>query len=410
LADFLDINVSTVSKAFKMCILKGLLSTTVGSGTFVSFDALSNAYLLTDGKPKNVIEMGATIPEPDSYELLMLQLKNIVSESDFIKYFSYSRSEDVLWQKDAALKIISEVGYNTDIGTILFASGGQNAITAALIGLCQQGDKIGTDPHIYSGLKTTASMLGVQLVPIKYKGLEMDQDALIYACKNENLKGIYLIPDYQNPTTHTMSIEGRRAVAKIAKEYNIFIIEDAAYSLMHEKPIQAVASFAPEHTIYIASISKTIGPGLRLAYISVPRQYKKALSNALYNMNISVSPLMAELASRMIVSNQMDTIIKSHRKNTINRNQMVNYYLSEYDCRGEDTCIFRWLKLPHQTSGADFETWALEHGVQVYAAERFAVGNSIPDKAVRLSICAPETIEELEKGLKVLKQLLDSLN
>ncbi|SCX93085.1 aminotransferase-like domain-containing protein [Alkaliphilus peptidifermentans] len=409
LADFLDINVSTVTKAFKVCILKGLISTTVGSGAFVSFDALSNAYLLTDGKPKNIIEMGATIPEPASYEPLMAQFKNIVSESDLIKYFRYNRPGDVLWQKDAAVKFMLKGGYTTNIETILFASGGQNAITAALIGLCQHGDKIGTDPHTYSGLKTTASMLGIQLVPIKYKGLVMDENALIYACKNENLKGIYLIPDYQNPTTHIMSIEGRKALARIAKENNIFIIEDAAYSLMHEKPIPAVASFAPENTIYIASMSKAIGPGLRLAYVSVPLKYKKPLSNALYNMNISVSPLMAELAARMIVSNQFDTIIQSHRKNTIERNQLVNDYLSEYDCLGEKTCIFRWLKLPGKTSATDFEALALKHCVQVYGADRFAVGNSNPEKAVRLSICAPETIEELEKGLKTLRKLLSSI-
>ena len=410
LADFLDINVSTVSKAIKVCELKGLLSATIGSGTFVSFDALSNAYLLADGRPKDLIEMGATIPESSSYEPLMLQLKNIVNEPDFVKWFSYSRPSDVLWQKDAAVKLMRKGGYITDIETILFANGGQNSITASLIGLCQHGDKIGADPQTYSGLKTSAGMLGIQLVPIKQKDGEMDEESLIYACKNEKIKGIYLIPDYQNPTTHRMSLARRIALARIAKEYNIFIIEDATYHLMCEKPVQAVASFAPEQTIYIATLSKTIAPGLRLAYVSVPKQYKKQLSNALYNMNISVSPLMAELAARMIVSNQIDTIIENHRKNTIYRNRLVNSYLSEYDCRGEDTCIFRWLKLPSKISGADFETLAVEHGVQVYAADRFAVGNSIPENAVRLSICAPEAIEELEQGLKILQQLLHSVH
>jgi DNA-binding GntR family transcriptional regulator len=48
LADYLDLNLSTISKAFKVCELKGLLSTFVGSGTFVSYDTLSNAYLLED--------------------------------------------------------------------------------------------------------------------------------------------------------------------------------------------------------------------------------------------------------------------------------------------------------------------------------------------------------------------------
>lgn len=143
------------------------------------------------------------------------------------------------------------MGYITEGETILFANGGQNAITASLIGLCKHGDKIGTDPHTYSGLKTTAGMLGIQLVPIKLKDEEMDEKALIYACRNENLKGIYLIPDYQNPTTHRMSLTRRKSLAEIAKKYNIFIIEDAIYNLMYEKPVQAVASFAPEHTIYI---------------------------------------------------------------------------------------------------------------------------------------------------------------
>lgn len=410
LADFLDINVSTVAKAFKVCLLKGLLSTTVGSGTLVSYDALSNAYLLAEGRPKNLIEMGATMPEPSSYEPLILQFKNMLNEPDFAKWFNYSRPNDVLWQKDAAVKLMGKGGYNTDIETILFANGGQNAITAILAGLCKHGDKIGTDPHTYPGLKTTAAMLGIQLVPIKHTDGEMDEYYLINACKNENLKGIYLIPDNQNPTTHKMSIVLRKALARTAKEYNIFIIEDAAYHLMSKKPVPAVASFAPEQTIYIASLSKTIGPGLRLAYVSAPKQYKKPLSNALYNMNISISPLMAELAARMIVSNNIDTIIHSHRSNTIIRNKLVNDYLSEYDCRGDDACIFRWLILPPKISGAGFERLALEHGVQVYAAERFTVGKSIPEKAVRISVCAPETIEELEQGLKVLQKLLNSLH
>lgn len=410
LADFLDINVSTVSKAFKVCELKGLLSATVGSGTFVSFDALSNSYLLSTDKQKNVIEMGATVPESNSYEQLMLQLKNMVNESDFGKWFSYSRPDDMLWQKDAALRLMSKGGYSADADSILFANGGQNAITAVLASLCKHGDKIGTNPHTYSGIKTTAAMLGIQLVPIKNKDGEMSEEALTYACKNENLKGIYLIPDYHNPTTDRMSLARRKAIARVAKEHNIFIIEDATYHLLCKESIQAIATFAPEQTIYIASLSKAVAPGLRIAYVSAPELYKKSLSNALYNMNISVSPLLAELAARIIVSNNLDTIIENNRKNTVYRNQLVSEYLSDYVCHGDETGIFRWLQLPTNITGADFEALALEHGIQVYAAERFTVGNSIPEKAVRLSICAPKTDEELEKGLMILHQLLSSLH
>lgn len=409
LADYLDINVSTVTKAFRVCEQKGLLSAKVGSGTFVSFDARSNAYLLSDSKPQGLVEMGATIPEPASYDPLMAQIKSMVQESDFSKWFSYSRPNDELWQKDAAVNLMRKSGYVTNADRILFSNGGQNAITAILAGLCNRGDRIGADPHTYPGLKTAASMLGIQLVAIKQKDGEMDGDALISACKNENLKGIYLVPDYHNPTTHRMSLSRRKVLARIAKQFSIFIIEDATYPLLCREIVPAVASYAPEQVIYIASVSKSMGPGLRLAYISVPEQYKTLLSNALYNMNISVSPFMAELAARMIVSNRIDTIIENHRSKTIERNQLVNQYLSEYDCRGDESCIFRWLKLPAKISGAQFESMALEQGVQVYAAERFAVGNSIPEKAVRVSVSAPEDMAELEKGLIILQRLLQSI-
>ncbi|MFJ5770282.1 PLP-dependent aminotransferase family protein [Psychrobacillus sp. NPDC093180] len=407
LADYLDLNLSTISKAFKECVLKGLLSTSVGSGTFVSYDALSNAYLLEDAKPKHLIEMGATLPDNASFEPLFLQLKSMLQETDYEKWFSYGRAGESLWQKDAAIKLIRRGGFETTVDHILFANGGQNAMAATLASLCQPGDRIGVDQHTYPGLKTAAAMLSVKIVPIKSENNEMSPAAFEYACKNEHIKGIFLIPDYHNPTASCMSVENRRKIASIAKKYNQFIIEDATYHLHNKKPLPAIASFAPERVIHIASLSKSIAPGLRLAYVAVPSQFKELISKALYNINISVSPLLAELAARTIVSNQFEVLIERHREETIRRNQVVNRYLEDYTCLGHDAGIFRWLLLPGTITGAEFEKLAAERGVQVYAAERFVVGNSSPERAVRVAVCAPESLEELEQGLTILKCLLN---
>ncbi|MFD4679229.1 PLP-dependent aminotransferase family protein [Bacillus velezensis] len=407
LADFLDLNVSTISKAFKVCELKGLLSASVGSGTFVAYDALSNAYLLEDTKPKHLIEMGATLPDQASYEPLLLQLKSMLQEEDYEKWFGYGRTGESLWQKDAAVKLIRRGGFETSVDHILFANGGQNAIAAALASLCKPGDRIGVDHHTYPGLKTAASMLSVQIVPIKSENNEMSPASFEYACKNENIKGIYLIPDYHNPTASFMSVENRKMIAKIAKKYNQFIIEDASYHLLGKNPLPAIASFAPEQVFHIAGLSKSLAPGLRMAYVAVPSQYKEPISKALYNLNITVSPLLAELTARTIVSNQFEILIDSHREQTIRRNKMVDQYLTGYTCAGAETGIFRWLLLPGNMTGAAFEKSAAQHGVQVYAAERFVVGNSCPERAVRVSVCAPKTLGELEQGLLILKRLLD---
>ena len=409
LADYLDLNLSTISKAFKVCELKRLLSASVGSGTFVSYDALSNAYLLEDTKPKHLIEMGATLPDNASYEPLLLQLKNMLQETEYEKWFGYGRAGESLWQKDAAIKLIRKGGFETTVDHILFANGGQNAIAATLASLCKPGDRIGVDDHTYPGLKTVAAMLSVQIVPIKSENYEMSPTSYEYACKNENIKGIYLIPDYHNPTASFMSVENRKMIAVIAKNYKQFVIEDASYHLLNKNPLPAVASFAPEQVIYIASLSKSLAPGLRLAYVAVPSQFKEQVSKALYNINITVSPLLAELTARTIVSNQFEALIDGHREQTIRRNQVVNRYLADYTCLGVETGIFRWLLLPGKITGAEFETLAAQQGVQVYAAERFVVGNSCPERAVRIAVCAPKTIEELEQGLMILKRLLNDL-
>ncbi|USK58209.1 PLP-dependent aminotransferase family protein [Peribacillus asahii] len=408
LADYLDLNLSTISKAFKVCELKGLLSASVGSGTFVSYDALSNAYLLEDTKPK-LIEMGATLPDNASYEPLLLQLKSMVQETDYEKWFGYGRAGEILWQKDAAIKLIRRCGFETTVDHILFANGGQNAIAATLASLCKPGDRIGVDDHTYPGLKTVAAMLSVQIVPIKSENYEMSPTSFEHACKNENIKGVYLIPDYHNPTASFMSVENRKRIAAIAKKYNQFIIEDGSYHLLNQKPLPAVASFAPEQVIYMASLSKSLAPGLRLAYVAVPSQFKEPISKALYNLNITVSPLLAELTARTIVSNQFEVLIEGHREQTIRRNQIVNRYFADYTCLGVETGIFRWLLLPGKITGVEFERLAAGQGVQVYAAERFVVGNSCPERAVRVSVCAPNTLEELEQGLIILRRLLNDL-
>ena len=106
-------------------------------------------------------------------------------------------------------------------------------------------------------------MIGVQLVAIQHKDFEMTKEGIYYAIQNENIKAIYVIPDFHNPTSHIMSLETRKMIAQIAQEKNILIIEDAINNLLEDNPLPPIASFAPEQVICLASLSKTIAPGLR---------------------------------------------------------------------------------------------------------------------------------------------------
>ena len=409
LADFLDINVSTVTRAFKICANKGLLSSAVGSGTFVSYDVNTSTLIIPEKPNSPIIELGSMMPETLPQKEATDLLQKMLLENDCKHLFQYSYQEEFRY-KEAAAHLLGKVGLSaTDPSCILFANGGQNALAAVFCGLFRPGDRIGVNPLIYPGVKGAAKLFGIQLVPIKQENGEMSEDGLLYACKNDGIKGLYIMPDLNNPTNHTMSENCRKMISEKAKELDLIILEDGISSLLFENPLTPIAALAPEHTIYMLSLSKTILPALRLAYLHVPKRYAEALHHALYHLNLSQSSLLLELASRLIVSGRLEELLANRRKGIIARNQLTDEILQGCTVLGGKECLSRWLLLPNGITGAGFEHLAKEKGVSVYGSERFAVGKEIPVAAARVAVCAPESIKELEKGLHILKEILDNL-
>ena len=322
------------------------------------------------------------------------------------KFLEYSSPCGTLAQRSSGVKWLKKLNLNITEENILLASGGQNALCSIFSSLFQPGDRIGTDPLIYSGVKTLAKMLGIQLVPIMQEMNEMSPSALKNYCKNNELKGIYLIPDYQNPTTHSMSLKTRNEIVDIAKEYNLIIIEDGINSMLSENYITPIAALAPEQTIYISSISKVLCAGLRVSFIASPYIYQKTLESALYNINMMVSPFNAEIVHQLINSPIGDKIVKERREMVIERSNLTDAILNGFDILGDKYCNFRWLMLPEGWNGKIFETCAKNAGVQVYCAERFAIGNASVPAAIRISITAPKDLTELERGLNIIKSIL----
>ncbi len=408
LADYLDINLSTVTKAYKLCSLKGLLQTSVGRGTYIAYDVLNSRQLWPDSwKSPHIIPLGATRPDDAAYALVRKQLKELLQEQDSLKWFDYGTRQDRSWHCQAGAAFMAHEGLTVDPKNIILSTGVQNALMAALMAICSHGDAIGADSLTYPGLKDAAASLGIRLIPLPYQKDGIDYRMLSSICQQTPLKALYLMPQNQNPTTHTMSLTSKQTLAKFARSYHLLIIEDASYNLLSTQPALPIASLLPEQTFFLAGLSKGISPGLRLAYMAVPADYQSAVTRALYTMTITVSPLMSELAARLIVSGAAWQAIAAHRQEARQRSQLVQKYLGPFLTEADPACIFRWLQLPADfTSAASFEQLALRHGVQVYAAERFALGDSSPAKGIRLAITSPETRTELENGLQILRDLL----
>lgn len=408
LADFLDLNLSTITRTYKICLEKGLICAKVGQGTFVASDVNSSDILLYSKEQFDLVEMGTVHPPYIGNDKIIAFIKNTLTQPDFNRFLEYRSPAGTMFQKSSAVNWLQKLNIFTTSDKILFATGGQNALCAVLLGLFFPGDRIGTDSLSFTGLKSIAKTLGIQLIPLPSKNNKLDFNNLETFCQTEKIKGLYFIPEQHNPTAVSLSDKDRKSIANLARKLNLIILEDGINKVFRLKQQLPIFSYAPENTIYIFSTSKFLSAGLRIAYIISPHTHKPIIENALYNMNLMVSPFSLEIVSKILNSSLINHIINDKKQELIRRNKLVNRILSKYTIYGEDTCCFRWLILPDNYTGAEFEELAKSRGVQVFSAERFIIGNAVPPKAVRLCISAPKTIDELTLGLCKIKKLLHS--
>ena len=113
----------------------------------------------------------------------------------------------------------------------------------------------------------------IRLVPISGDKEGILPDVLENHCRLQQLNGIYLVPNYHNPTGHIMRQSRKEALAAIIRKYQLLAIEDDIYGFLLEKPTLPLAHFAPDHTCYICSLSKSICSGLRIAYLTFPTRF-----------------------------------------------------------------------------------------------------------------------------------------
>lgn len=406
LADYLDVNISTITRAFRLCEERSLICGAVGRGTFIASDAGSQKSRFGIPSAPAVIEMGAILPEEAPGTQLVEQLKVMLQEPGSYHLFQYATPEQNQNHLQAAVKWLAFSGMHAEPEEILFAAGGQNAIFAVLAGVFSPGDRIATTPSSYPGFKLAAKALHIQPVALNMREGVITREALEFAVKHENVKGLYLIPDFNNPTAETMSEEERKVIGEFLTEYELPLIEDSINTLLMSEPGTPVSAYTRQG-IYLSSMSKALSPGLRLAVIRADKAYYQAISQSLYAMNISPPSMMVHLAARLIHSGKAQEIRAQRQKGIVERNLILEDILTGYELKGTSQSPMRWLMLPEGLTGDLFEHLALKAGVQVYSASRFCVGATPVPAAVRLAVTAVTDTEVFRNGAFMLRTILE---
>lgn len=408
LADVLNMNVTTVTRGYKEAQRRGLIAGTVGRGTYISSDIGVQRSMVSDlQESSGGIEMGLINPLYDLDPDLGAALKKLCRHKDVSSLLHYSDPGGLLEHRSIGAQWTKRFGIEVNQEDIIVCSGGQHALTCILNGLFQPGDRIATDSLTYPGFKNLAAMRGLRLVPVEMDAQGMSSEALDRVCRRERVRGLYLMPGVHNPTTVMLSASRRDALAEVVAKHNLLVIEDDAYDLTRPYATYPVKQLLPGHSIYIAGVSKALAPGLRVGFMAVPRIHCRGIREAVLNTVWMTSPLNVELVRQWIADGTADRVMEAKRCEAAKRTALAAEILGDLVYEKIETGFFIWLCLPPPWQGVDFELRMRNHGVNIFGAEKFVVGDAPVPAAARISLTGARSLKELAHGLRLIKSVLD---
>jgi 2-aminoadipate transaminase len=215
------------------------------------------------------------------------------------------------------------------------------------------------------------AMASVEAVPMDGDGLDVDalERAVLRSAANPP-KLVYVIPDYQNPTGVSMSVERRHALVALARRHGMLIVEDVAYRELgfDDERRPSLWSLAPDVVAQAGTFSKTFTPGMRLGWIAAPSPLVAQLVRAKQNTDQCASALGQLLLEDYGRSGGFDRGIAASRAFYGKRCQIMMAALSAHlpdkvtftRPRGG---FFSWLTVPESVNTVELQDRALAEGV-----------------------------------------------
>ena len=411
LADAVGVTTGTITRAYSEAAKRGLLVGETGRGTFVKANIFEDAFpSVSSDENEELIDFSLNIP-PLSVgdplgKALTDTLSSLAERPGLSALFGYQPAPGVERHRAAGATWVERSGLSTDTQQVLICTGALHAMTVVFSTITNPGDSVFTESLTYPGMKNLAHLLHLRL-----KGLATDDEGIIpeafeRACRLDSARVLYTIPTLQNPLGLVMSAARRREIADIAVEHNVAIVEDNVHSFMLPNPPPPLSSFAPDNSYYILSTSKSIAGGMRIGYLVAPPRMVDPLATTLRATVWMAAPLMAEIASEWILNGTADRLVEEKRAEASVRQSMAADAFAGFQFDAHPLSFHLWLHLPEPWRSNEFSAQLRRRGVAVTPAEAFVPGREEPPHAVRVCVGAPRSRAQLEKGLGIIRSVL----
>ncbi|MCR5817359.1 MAG: PLP-dependent aminotransferase family protein [Ruminococcus sp.] len=365
-----------------------------------------------------VISFAAGSPAPDALPVKELEeiSKELIAEEPRI-VFQYGVTEGYTPLRDEVKKILAKKGvYNPEYDEVIITSGAQQANELSAKVLCNEGDVLLAEKPSFIGSLNAFKSYHVDLQGVTLESDGINIPELEEKLKQGNVKLVYLIPNFQNPTGNTMSWEKRKAAFELCKKYGAVILEDNPYGDLRfaGEDIKSIKTLDTEGSvIYSGTFSKILSPGIRVGYVCAHKDIVQKIVVCKQVADVHTTMWSQMIAYRFLKKYDLDEHIQKlhkvyERKTNLMLNEIAKNFSSKIEYTKPQGGLFIWCTLPEGVTTQqmlDFCTKAVtEYKIAIVPGTAFYINESDETRSFRLNFSTP-TDENIVKGIEILGRL-----
>ena len=262
-----------------------------------------------------------------------------------------------------------------------------------------------TEELAYPGVRHAARLLRAQLIGVEMDADGVRPDRLEEALRKHGGQVFLTSAEVHSPTTTRTTLARKQEIARLAQTYQLQIIEDDCHCITRpEEP--AYRGICPERAWFISSLTKTVSAAVRFGYAVAPQgmsgHARQVAQSSFYGLPQPIMDLCVEL----IRSGEAEEIRQKVGQITLKRVQEAVNLLGKWDISWRPDVPFIWLKLPQGWRGSSYVRACEAEGIQVKAADEFALPDGHAPNAMRISLNVSTPRPDDAKALALMSKLL----
>src|SRR3954451_1149349 len=434
------VNHLTAARAYRRLAELGYVTATVGRGTFVrtitpaaagaedeetdewqayalpeheysyAEQVVAEAFSMPD--EPGMISLSTGWPSPQLYptgELAQITADVFAEEGGAA--LSYLTAEGLYDLREQLAKMGRERGFATEPSEIIVTSGARQAIDLVARTLLEPGDVAAVESPTFAGILSSLHAARARVIGIPVDSAGLDVGALERVLARHEVKLVGLQPACSNPTGRDLSPERRARLAQLAKERGFFVVEDHVYSdLRYEgEAVRPLREEIPGHSIYIDSLSKTVGGGLRIGWLAARGPVRDRLAALKLDTDFHTATLTQHIAARYLASGgysrQLEATLPFYRER---RDALVaaleRHLAGEYRVDVPQGGRHVWVSLTRPVDEHALYREAVRHGV-TFTPGGVVRADRVSSTQLRLSFSLVDP-PELDEGVRRLARAL----